>query len=155
MLMINAYLAPSTVHGIGLFAKEYIPAGSVIWKFHSYIDKILSREKFLNICKTLDNFTLSHFLCATYKRNGNYFYITDNARFINHSEQGYNILFRDDYTEIAVRDIHAEEELLENYFISYDPNDFFCLEMKTQSSTQYLSLIESEQKCNAYNKNLS
>ena len=153
--MINAYLSASTVHGIGLFAGEDIPAGTVIWKFHSFIDKVLSQGKFLNICKTLDNFTLSHFLCATYKRNGRYFYITDNARFINHAEREYNILFRDDFTEIAIRDIRANEELLENYFISYDPNDFFCLEMKTQTSTQYLALLEGEQKLNACNKNLS
>ena len=56
------------------------------------------------------------------------FYLTDNSRFINHSEQA-NIAFIDDYTEVSLRKINSEEEILENYLLSYDASDFFFQEI--------------------------
>jgi hypothetical protein len=50
-------------------------------------------------------FSLQHLLNSFYRKGGRYFYFTDNARFIKHSEQFANICFVDDYTEIALRDI--------------------------------------------------
>lgn len=34
MLLIKASTKPSSVHGIGLFADERIPKGTLVWKFH-------------------------------------------------------------------------------------------------------------------------
>lgn len=33
MLRVDARKAPSRIHGVGLFAFEFIPAGFVIWEF--------------------------------------------------------------------------------------------------------------------------
>lgn len=86
MLTVNTYLAPSPVHGIGLFAAEDIPADAVVWKFNRHIDKIFSKKVFLAMCQNVDQCSLHHLLNSSYKRSGRYFYLTDNARFINHTE---------------------------------------------------------------------
>lgn len=142
MLTINTYLAPSPVHGIGLFAAEFIPAGSTIWKFNRYIDKIFKKEVFLAICNRLDACSLRHLLNSSYCRGGRFFYLTDNARFINHSEQYDNVSFMDDYTEVALRDISAHEELLENYLAAYDKSDFFFQELLNPDPHQYITTLQ-------------
>jgi SET domain-containing protein len=142
MLTVNTYLAPSPVHGIGLFAAEFIPAGSRVWKFHRHIDKIFKREVFLAVCSKLDNRSLRHLLNSSYSRGGRYFYLTDNARFINHSDMHDNISFIDDYTEVAVRDIDAHEELLENYLLAYDKTDFFFQELLDPDPYQYINSLQ-------------
>ena len=142
MLTINTYLAPSPVHGIGLFAAEFIPAGSSVWKFNRYIDKIFKKEVFLTICSRLDNCSLRHLLNSSYNRGGRYYYLTDNARFINHSEGHDNICFVDDYTEVALRDIDVHEELLENYLLAYDKTDFFFQELLNPDPRQYLNSLQ-------------
>ena len=149
MLTINTYLAPSPVHGIGLFAAEYIPAGSSVWKFNRYIDKIFKREVFVTICSRLDICTLRHLLNSSYSRGGRYFYLTDNARFINHSEIEDNISFMDDYTEVALRDINAHEELLENYLLAYDKTDFFFQELLNPDPRLYISSLQLSRQSNA------
>jgi hypothetical protein len=141
MLTVKTYLAPSKIHGIGLFAGEKIPAKSVIWKYNPLIDKIFNKETFLKICQEQDPYTLHHLLNSSYKKNNRYFYLTDNARFINHSDQSSNISFLDEYTEIAQRDIEVDEELLENYRHSYDADDFFFQELFNIRPDDYLNTL--------------
>jgi len=150
MLTVQTYLAPSQIHGIGLFAAENISQGTVIWKFNPNIDKVITRKKFIRICREVDICTLKHLLNATYKRRGKFYYITDNARFINHSVDGFNVALIDDYTEISIRDIKAHEELLENYNASYDANDFFFMEYM-HNQYQYVDMMETIGRCNAKN----
>ena len=142
MLTVKTYLAPSQVHGIGLFAAEFIPAGFPVWKYNRNIDKIFKKDVFLTICKGLESCSLRHLLNSSYIRGGRYFYLTDNARFINHSDMNDNICFEDDYTEIALRDIEPHEELLENYLQAYDKNDFFFQELMDPDPYTYISSIQ-------------
>jgi len=142
MLTVNTYLAPSAVHGIGLFAVEFIPAGTSVWKFNRHIDKIFKKDLFLTICNRLDNCSLRHLLNSSYCRGGRFFYLTDNARFINHCSIHDNISFTDDYTETAMRDINPHEEILENYLLAYDKNDFFFQELMNPDPLHYLSSLQ-------------
>lgn len=151
MLTVRTYLAPSRVHGIGLYAAERIPAQSVVWKFNPFIDKIFCEKVFIKMCRGGDRYSLQHLLNSTYRRNNKYFYLTDNARFINHNEQGFNIAFSDDYTEVSVRDIQADEELLENYFLSYDASDFFFQELQNPDPDFYLQRISGEKAHHVHN----
>ncbi len=141
MLTVKTFLAPSKIHGIGLFAAEKISAQSIIWKYNRFIDKIFSVPAFLKICQNQDLYTLNHLLNSSYKKNGRYFYLTDNARFINHSETTCNIGFLDEFTEIAERDIEPNEELLENYHMAYDRDDFFFQEMFNIRPDDYINTI--------------
>ena len=154
MLTVNTYLAPSSIHGIGLFAAELIPANSTIWQYDKHIDKIYSEDLFLNICSKIPANTLQHLLNCSYKRGGRYFYLTDNARFINHSVLA-NIGFIDDYTEIALQEIKPREEILENYLFSYDTSDFFFQELINPDPLFYLNSILQKDKPYAQRQDLS
>lgn len=129
MLTVQTYLALSAVHGIGLFAAEKIPAHSTVWQFNKHIDKMYTHATFFKMCHGLDSFALKHLLNASYCRGRRYYYLTDKARFINHSDDQYNIVFSGDDAEITLRDINVHEELLENYHLSYDLEDFFFQEL--------------------------
>lgn len=150
MLTIKTYLAPSAIHGIGLFAAEDIPVRTQVWRFNPLMDKIYSEQTFLKICRQSPEYSLKHFLNSSYRRGGRYFYLTDNARFINHAAETANIAFRDDYSEVTLRQIMAGEELLENYQLSYDNNDFFFQEMSNPDPYLYLTSMDKPVTANAY-----
>ena len=40
MLLVKTYVAPSAVHGLGLFAAEPIARGACIWRFDPRIDRL-------------------------------------------------------------------------------------------------------------------
>jgi uncharacterized protein len=154
MLRIDTYLAQSSVHGMGLFAAKPIAKGEVIWKYDPLIDQIYTKTKFKKLIDSLDPVVLKQLLSATYKRNETYFYLADNARFINHMEIGYNIFLIDDYTEVAIQDIGEGEEILENYYLSYDDDDFFMLEMKKIDIMNILLLNYRKKGAHAPDKNI-
>lgn len=155
MLKIKSYLDASKVHGIGLYAGENIKEGSIVWQFNPFIDQIFSIRKFRTVSQSVNNFGLQHLYASSYKRNNKYFYITDNARFINHSNDQYNIIFVDDFNEVATRSIKKGEEILENYFLSYDKDDFFYFEFNNLNMSQYLALNGKARKYYVNNQNLS
>jgi len=154
MLTVKTYLAPSSIHGIGLFATELIPANSVVWQYNEHIDNIYSVEFFLNICSNANQKTIQHLLNCSYKRSGRYFYVTDNARFINHSDIA-NIAFVDDYTEVTLQEIKPNEEILENYLFAYDDSDFFFQERTNPDPLFYLETILPKEKPHAQRQDLS
>lgn len=115
--MVKTKIGLSTTHGIGLFADQDIPKGTVTWRFMPGLDLIVSedillqlsesaRKQFLNYCY-VDKFTKHFILCF------------DDERFINHSENP-NIIQNNSESEtegveIAARDIKKGEELFCNY----------------------------------------
>jgi len=155
MLKIRSYLATSKVHGIGLFAGEDIKEGAIVWEFNPFIDQMFSFRKFRTICGSVNYFGLQHLYASSYKRNDKYYYITDNARFINHSNDHFNIIFSDDNTEIACSHIKKDSEILENYFISYDKDDFFYFELNHIDAYQYLALNGKDRRLHAKSQNIS
>jgi len=154
MLTVKTYLAPSSIHGIGLFAAENIPADSVVWQYNEHIDRIYSEELFLDICRNAHSCAVPHLLNCSYKRGGRYFYLTDNARFINHAVLA-NIAFIDDFTEVALRGIRAGEEIMENYLLSYDASDFFFQEIVNPDPVLFLDSVLQGGELHAKCRNLS
>ena len=154
MLTIKTFLAPSAVHGIGLFAAEPIAVGEVVWKFNKLVDRVYSEKTFLKICLNSPDDGLAHLLNASYLRGGKFYYLTDNARFINHSEDFSNIVFEDDLTEVALREITTGEELLENYLLSYDRTDYFFRETFDPDPLHYVQTICNKELGYAYRADL-
>ena len=112
MLRVKTRLAPSPIHGIGLFAVNKILKGTLVWEWDKDLDiKIRddwskeNHESFFETYGWRDGFW--RFVCF------------DNARFINHSSNP-NLDGPPDES-YAIRDIEAGEELTEDY--SYD-DDF-------------------------------
>ena len=39
--MIEHYVAPSPIHGLGVFAAAFVPQGAKVWEYHPAIDRII------------------------------------------------------------------------------------------------------------------
>lgn len=112
MLLVRTKIAPSTSSGIGLFADQFIPKGTMVWKFMPGFDLLMAEEEI----KKLSVPTREQFYNYAYldKKYGKYLLCSDDARFFNHSDQP-NCDERTDDITTATRDIKAGEELIVNY----------------------------------------
>jgi SET domain-containing protein len=82
MLLVSTYLSNSPGKGVGLFAKEMIPEGTVWWVRNEDFDKVISD------CELNSYTELSAVFIKTYgfhEQAGNWYLCIDNARFSNHS----------------------------------------------------------------------
>lgn len=118
MLIVKTSAKPSTIQGVGLFAEEKIPKGTVIWKFNPVFDILFAPEEILNMSDTEKELLnrYSYLSIAT----GKYVYSIDNSRFTNHSSTMNNVDVcfvpgEQEALEIANRDIEEGEEILVNY----------------------------------------
>jgi SET domain-containing protein len=126
MMLVKSILRASSIHGLGVFADQFIARGTEVWKFipefdlEKTEDEIRSLpdhiQKWISRYGYLDKYLNLYILCF------------DDARYINHSDQS-NIA--PDYArcrygiDIALRDIESGEEITTNYrlFDALD-NDF-------------------------------
>lgn len=122
MLQVKTKLSPSGIHGMGLFAVEFIPKDTVVWKYTEGLDRVFT-EKQLEGMNELDR----HFLeTYCFKYFGKYYLCVDDARFMNHSKTpNCTDIGVDEVTDndlgctVAMRDIKAGEEITCDY-------SFFC-----------------------------
>lgn len=127
MLLVKTKIAPSEIHGLGLFADQDIEIGQEVWRYHEETSQIYALNSFLSLCEELPFEKIQYFLSYSYLRGNRVFYLSDNTKFINHDANAANLFLESDYSEKASRDIKCGEELLENYMLSYDLLDFFNL----------------------------
>ena len=118
MLYVKTKLGSSRIDGIGLFADQFIPEGTLIWKFTGGFDLRIrkddieaiesehAREQFLKYAY-LNLRTMKYVLCF------------DDARFFNHSPNpnviGIDAENEEEEINIAVRNINKDEELTVDY----------------------------------------
>lgn len=117
MMLVRTEKRQSSIHGIGLFAAERIPAGTPTWRFTPGVDQAIHPE----VVQRIPDTARTNFLTYAYLdiRTGLYVLCADDARFMNHSEKP-NV--RGDYDleevfgmDVAGRDIEPGEELLCDY----------------------------------------
>lgn len=118
MLFVETRIAPSAIHGLGLFAAQAIPRGTRIWEFAPGFDLELSEEEL----QTLSEPCRAQVLAYAYYNAARLRYIlcSDDARFVNHSQSPNTLSVgfgeRDiEGMTIAARDIAPGEELTEDY----------------------------------------
>ena len=111
MLRVRTYLAPSEIEGIGLFAAEPIPRGTLIWSFNPSFDMKVD----LRQVPDDDVYVRETLMRYGYQPSEEPVYILcgDNARFMNHSATPN----ADDVGDITIArvDIAAGEEITCNY----------------------------------------
>lgn len=112
MLLVKTRIAPSQIHGIGLFADQFIPKGTVTWRFCPGFDPTYTEEDMLNMSEA----AREQFLKYAYydKELRLYVLCADDQRFINHESGSPNILSTPKQ-DVAARDIFPGEELLCDY----------------------------------------
>ena len=116
MLCVKTKTGLSPIHGIGLFADEPIPKGTVIWKFLPGFDLALTPEQILSFPKLVQIYLYKY----TYKdmRTKEYYFCSDDAKYFNHSEDPNTSDGETKDSEgftIAARDIAIGEELTADY----------------------------------------
>lgn len=95
--------------GLGLFAAEFIPKDSVVWKFVEGVDVQISLKEVEQMSVAQQEYFDKYGWIE-----GDYYYSScDNTNFINHSYNP-NLDNTQDVT-IALKDIEAGEELFTNY----------------------------------------
>lgn len=120
MLCVKTKILPSAIHGIGLFADEFISKGTVVWEFVSSIDTVLLKEDVLKLSFPAQK-QLRNYAFLDIKRNM-YVLCGDDGRFFNHS-QSPNCDERVDDVTTAMRDIFPGEEMTVDYRTFYGDMD--------------------------------
>ena len=114
MLLVKTQLGKSSIHGMGLFADQFIPKGTTTWKYDPKFDKGFTEDEIMDLSEENRKYFLHY---AYYdKKRDLYILCCDSQRFINHSEnpEKINIASNPDQ-DVALRDIQPGEEFLCNY----------------------------------------
>lgn len=111
MFRIATYLAPSGIHGIGVFTAERVPAGTMIWEFTDGVDWRIEGEALARFPEPYQ--TMLRHYCYR-EPDDTYVLCGDNAKFMNHADEP-NCDDPDGPRTVANRDIEPGEELTCDY----------------------------------------
>jgi SET domain-containing protein len=111
MFLIPTFLAPSTIHGMGVFTAVDVPAGTNIWFFDDGVDWRIRPEELLAFPEPFRTRVRDY---SYVDGEGFHVFCGDNARYMNHSEDPNCDDSGDVYT-VARRDLTAGEELTCDY----------------------------------------
>ncbi len=122
MLLVRTKLKSSSIHGLGLFADQFIPQGTPTWKYLEGFDFRVPAA----MLERLSPIAREQFLTYTYLRPalGVYELCSDDARFFNHADDPNTKcvdLPNGDAHDVATRDIQPGEELTCDYR-TFDPD---------------------------------
>jgi SET domain-containing protein len=115
-------VGPSKIHGLGLFAKNFIPKGAVWWYARPQDVIIITKEQFLTLDASNKTLLMKNFMQSllTYSYYDEILdaliFCLDNSRFVNHSFNP-NSGTEDEHALNAItkRDIHPGEEITEDF----------------------------------------
>lgn len=118
MVCFKTKIGESKISGLGLFADEFIPKDSVVWKFEPGFDMLVEPKTLERLSPAAKEQLLKYAYVS--KKSGKYLLPADDSRFINHSDDANlftSILDgpgEEDITH-AARDIQKGEELTADY----------------------------------------
>jgi len=111
--LIDVYIDKSAIQGIGVFAKQAIAKGAVIWRLDQRFDRLIETE----VYESLDGPVKSYLDRYAYPRRSDPRYIVfeaDDARYMNHADRP-NCDFGHGDVAYALTDIAAGDELTCDY----------------------------------------
>jgi len=114
MLLVKTRIGPSTIHGTGLFANEFIAKGTIIWEFTAGFDVYVKAADIHRLPAAAQVQMLKY--CYLDRETGHYILCADDTRFFNHSDapNAVDLPGPEGHT-IAARDIRMGEELTCDY----------------------------------------
>jgi SET domain-containing protein len=115
MLMVRARVAPSDLHGLGLFAAEFIPRGTIVWTFVAGFDHTFTQSQLLALPLHVRERVLFYCDGDFDPATGVHTLSGDDARFTNHSNQPNTANAPDGISTLAIRDIQSGEEITWDY----------------------------------------
>jgi SET domain-containing protein len=117
MLLVKTYLDKSAIHGLGVFAGEFIRKGTKVWRYVEGFDRCYTRKQFAKLPKQAREFILFH----GYSVDGEIILTGDHDCHMNHSDDA-NTYLHNGYA-IARRNIPKGAEITNDYR-EFDPG--FC-----------------------------
>jgi SET domain-containing protein len=109
MLLVKTYLDKSAIHGLGVFAGEFIPKGTKVWRFVPGFDRVWSPREFAKLPKQARAYILHH----GYRVDGEILLTCDHDHHMNHSSNS-NTCWRSGHI-VARRDIAKGDEITNDY----------------------------------------
>jgi SET domain-containing protein len=109
MLLIKTYLDKSTIHGLGVFADEFIRKGTKIWRFVPGFDRAWSPREFAKLPKQARDYVQRY----GYRVDGEVLLTCDHDHHMNHSANS-NTQWRNGHI-VAKRDIAKGDEITNDY----------------------------------------
>jgi SET domain-containing protein len=116
LLLVKTRLAQSLIHGIGLFAGEFIAEGTVVWASHPHVDIRLTAEQIAGLPEPGRGQIRKY--SYRERQSGLYVLCGDDARFFNHSTRPNCVDVLTDGGEdltLAARGIAEGEEMTCDY----------------------------------------
>jgi len=109
MLLVKTCLGKSRIHGIGVFAGQFIRKNTKIWRFVFGFDRYYTRRRFAKLPKPAKDYIRLH----GYQWKNEILLSMDYDTFMNHSENP-NTYFHNGYV-IARSNIRKGEEITNDY----------------------------------------
>jgi SET domain-containing protein len=122
MMLVENYVERSTLHGTGLFTRNPLIKGMLVWKHVPSFDLYFTHEQMASFPKCTQDYLGIYVWSSQSNPNGVY-YDSDNARFTNHSDTP-NLIpppNGSDFELYAAFDIPAGTELCCDYR-KYEPD---------------------------------
>lgn len=111
MLLVNARAGASDIHGLGLIAREHIPAGAPVWEFRPGFDLVIGPDEFARLAGPAGE-QVRHY-GFLHEPTGAFILSADDDRFTNHADAPNTRL--DGFRTFAIRDIRLGEEITGDY----------------------------------------
>jgi len=127
MLLVKTYLDRSPIHGLGVFAGEFIAKGTKIWRFVEGFDRCYTPKQFARLPKPARDFLKNY----AYRVDGEILFTVDNDHYINHSDAP-NTYLKGGYA-IARRNIRKGTEITNDYR-EFDPT--LCASFLKENATK-------------------
>lgn len=118
MLLVPTTVRQSPIHGLGLFAEEDIPAGTILWRFEPLVDRVIPEAELDRLPGHVASYieVYSEF----FPELGVLVLSGDNDRYTNHSDDPNTEVILPNGPEAHVRarrDIRAGEEITCDYTV--------------------------------------
>jgi uncharacterized protein len=139
MLLVPCIITFSSIHGLGLFARDKICRGTMIWKFEPGVDQIFTHDDIEKLDEE-QRLILEQYAYLT--RDKEWILCGDISMFANHSElpntfSTYNLSkYGEDY---AACDIAAGEEITWNYS---EWDEDFLHKLSLNRANDYARILE-------------
>jgi SET domain-containing protein len=112
MLQVKCLLAPSPIHGLGLFAAQDIDAGDVVWRFTAGIDAIVTAARIQELTG-LEQEWLTRF--SWEETPGYYILGADFSIFMNHVDNPNTVHYAEELLTVAREPIADGTEITCDY----------------------------------------
>ena len=113
MLLVETFVGPSKIEGVGVFVMAPVLKGAKIWTLDAVFDRKIPEANLAELSREMQNF-VERYSYRNPEFPGQLILETDNGRFMNHSTSP-NVCFSDQYSGFAARDIEAGGELTCDY----------------------------------------